>query len=181
MRRDDVLTLERLHALLDAYGGTPGRWPADERAAAERLILTSAAARGAYEEARALDRLLAEDEPVAPPSPALAARVLSGAPAPRPQRRWRRALVAVVPLATAAAVALWVTTARGPGERIGAPSPVAVGDWESPTDVLLDPLGVDVSANVPSVGCADSMLGCPAVDDAAQPYSLQRATGRILA
>ncbi|MEX2200447.1 MAG: hypothetical protein WD711_03560 [Dongiaceae bacterium] len=35
------MTRERLHTILDAYGADAARWPADERAAAERLLAAS--------------------------------------------------------------------------------------------------------------------------------------------
>jgi hypothetical protein len=57
---------------------------------------------------------------------------------------------------------------------------VTLGESASPTDVLLEPYGVDVYATVPSVGCSDSLLGCPEVDDTGGPYS-HRSVGRLRA
>ena len=42
---------------------------------------------------------------------------------------------------------------------------VGLGEYASPTDYLLDPYGVDVSESLPSLGCDDSTLGCPSLDD----------------
>lgn len=48
---------------------------------------------------------------------------------------------------------------------------VALGELTSPTDALLEPIAIDVSSAMPSVGCADSTLGCPKVEGAVDPYS----------
>lgn len=50
--------MDRLTALIDAYGADPKRWPADERAAGLLLLATSAEARAYAHEAEALDALL---------------------------------------------------------------------------------------------------------------------------
>jgi hypothetical protein len=44
--------------------------------------------------------------------------------------------------------------------------------------VLLEPYGIDVSDVVPSIGCADSELGCPRVPTV-RPYSQRRASTRF--
>jgi len=168
--------LARLEHLLAAYGATPARWPTAERDAALRLLERSAAARALRDEAAELDRLL-DAVPSDPPSAALARRVLAAAPTRRVARVWRRTLAAAVPLAAAAAVALWLTT-REPVPT--APTSLALGEYTSPTDVLLEPYGPDVYATVPSIGCADSVLGCPDVPTA-EPYSERRASGRARA
>jgi hypothetical protein len=62
-----LMTLERLNTILEAYGASPARWPADERAAAEAMIASSDAARAAFAEAARLDAML---DRAAPPPPA---------------------------------------------------------------------------------------------------------------
>jgi len=61
-----LMTMERLHTLLDAYGASPSRWPAAEREAAEAMIAASDGARAAFAEAAHLDAMLDQ----APPPPA---------------------------------------------------------------------------------------------------------------
>jgi len=176
-----TITLDRLRVLLEAYGASPERWPDDERTDAERLLEESAAARTLWEDAAQLDRLL-DAVPVSPPSPELVGRVLATAPRPRQARTWRGVVAAAVPLAAAAAVMLWIRTERQPARPAVATIPtVAVGEYESPTDVLLGGYTMDVSDTVPSVGCADSTLGCPRVDGATDPYSRRQAPRRSLA
>lgn len=175
--RPPDVTIERLRALLDAYGAAPERWPEDERAAAEALVAQSAAARAFREEAAALDRAL-DTVPSAPPSPLLAARVLATAPRPRPTRAWRRALLAAVPLAAAAVVTLWIAVDRESERRAPDTTLPEVGEYAGLTDALLEPYAVDVSAAVPSFGCADSDLGCPNVDAADRPFSQRQVIRR---
>ena len=52
------MTLPELEILLEAFGGSPRRWPAGRRQAAERLIARDSDARRALAEAVAVDRLL---------------------------------------------------------------------------------------------------------------------------
>ena len=75
----ETMTLERLRALIAAYGGKPARWPAAERAAAEALLARSPEARAALAEAEPIDSLL-DAVPALAPSPALRAAVLAGMP-----------------------------------------------------------------------------------------------------
>jgi len=75
----ETMTLERLRALIAAYGGKPSNWPAAERAAAEALLARSPEARAALAEAEPLDTLL-DAVPALAPSPALRAAVLAGMP-----------------------------------------------------------------------------------------------------
>jgi hypothetical protein len=161
------ITQERLEQLLDAYGAAPERWPSAERAAAEHLIARSPAARACWDEAAALDRAL-DALPAEQPDPRLAARVLAAAPRgrrPTRARAWRRVLVAAVPLAAAAALTLWVMTEPQPGTQTLDIPLASLGTYESATDALLDTYGVDVYATVPSIGCADSTLGCTDIDE----------------
>ena len=52
------MTLQRLQAILAAYGAAPAHWPAAERAAVELLIAHSAEAARLVAQARDLDRAL---------------------------------------------------------------------------------------------------------------------------
>jgi len=71
------VNLARLAEILDAYGADPRRWPAEERAAVEKLIAESVDAGSLHADAAALDKLM--DLAIAPAaSPELMARVLAG-------------------------------------------------------------------------------------------------------
>ena len=61
------MSLERLRAILGAYGAAPERWPAAERTAAVLLLDCSEEARRAHAEAMRLDIVL--DHAKAPPPP----------------------------------------------------------------------------------------------------------------
>jgi hypothetical protein len=93
---------------------------------------------------------------------------------------WRRTLAAAIPLAAAAAVVLWLVSGQPehPGTDLTA---VAVGEYASPTDVLLGAYGIDVYAAVPSIGCSESTLGCPDVKASGEPVSRRQLTGRMRA
>jgi hypothetical protein len=98
---------ERYLQLLEAYGADWDRWPANERTAAERLVLASEAARLAREQARALDELL-DQAPSVEASNDLGARIheiprraaQSGSPVPR--RGWFGTVASGFALAAAA-------------------------------------------------------------------------------
>ena len=64
------MTTDRVRALLAAYGADTGRWPAAERAAAERLLAEDPALAADLAEARAFDSLL-DELPAPAPNPAL--------------------------------------------------------------------------------------------------------------
>lgn len=82
-------TLQRLHALIDAYGADRRRWPDAERAPAQALLDASADARAALQRARLLDAQLDLLQPPAP-APGLRERILARA---TPRRRpWRTVL-----------------------------------------------------------------------------------------
>ncbi len=162
-----ALTLVELQRLLDAHGTDARDWPADTWEAASALVARSAEARAAWDEAAALDRMLVALPPTEPSSD-LVERVLATGPSPRVPARWRHAAAALVPLAAAAALAVWLVSA--PSAPVLAPravdlTSVGLGEYASPTDYLLDPYGVDVSESLPSLGCDDSTLGCPSLDD----------------
>jgi hypothetical protein len=167
---------KRLSELLAAYGASPERWPEPEREAARRLVESSAEAAALAKEAAALDRVL-DAVTIEPPSLSLAHRVLATAPRRRVRRRW--AAFVAVPFAAAAAIVLWLATRQEPASQL-AVIPDTIGEYTSPTDVLLEPWGGDAYATLPSVGCADSALGCPKVDGAVQPVS-DRGSRRLRA
>lgn len=75
------MTVTRLAAILDAYGGEARRWPAAERAAAEALLTASPEARGLLAEVTRLDQMLSA-APAPEPSAALRAAILQAAPKP---------------------------------------------------------------------------------------------------
>ncbi|HXJ33585.1 MAG TPA: hypothetical protein VMS22_06035 [Candidatus Eisenbacteria bacterium] len=158
------MTPERLRELLDAYGAAPARWPEAERVAGSDLIAASAAARALSDGAAALDRVL-DAATTSLPSQGLAARVLAGVPRRRP-RPWRAGLMAAFSLAAAAALAIWLRTHSESARETATISTIALGAYESPTDVLLEPFGLALYTSIPSIGCYDSALGCPRIDTA---------------
>jgi hypothetical protein len=124
-----LMTTDRLKTLLEAYGASPARWPAEERAAAEAMIASSEAARAAFAEAAILDSLL---DQAAPPPPVdrlgwrlrgigpKAEAVMASAP---PRRSWVIGLAraAAVLLAVAGGVAIGVALPdRNAGETVAA-------------------------------------------------------------
>lgn len=171
------MTLERLRTLLDAYGASPERWPPAERERALVLLAESTEARRLRDAARGLDALL-DLVPARQPSPVLVERTLAGAPAGRRHRRHRyarrwRIAAALVPLAAAAAAALWLLPQRTPAPA--EPVRYAIEDlgvYTTPTDVLLQALGVDVLRSAPVLGCVNNGLACPIADVAAERHSL---------
>lgn len=95
---------DRFRQIIEAYGADPKRWPAEERAAAERLALERADAHALLQEALALDRALALAAEDLPPPELLSRRVLkqfSSAVRPVFDRRalWALAACAVFGLA----------------------------------------------------------------------------------
>jgi anti-sigma-K factor RskA len=84
------MTLERLRAVIEAYGTGTARWPAAEREPAAALVAESAAARALLAEAALLDELL-DAVPAVAPTPAMRAAILAAAPRAkaRPGDGWR--------------------------------------------------------------------------------------------
>jgi hypothetical protein len=166
MMSASTMTLDRLRELLDAYGASPERWPPAERSAAAALLSESNAARGLRDEAARLDALL-DLVPARQPSHQLIERALAGAPNDPRQARWRRVAIVAVPLAAAAAaVVVWLMPQRQPANTPETPQYAIedLGVYTTPTDVLLDLPGFDLSASAPVVGCVDNGLGCPLTD-----------------
>lgn len=174
--RPRSITLERLAELLDAYGGAPERWPDAERAAAQRLVDESVGARTLWEKALHLDRVI-DALPSQPPSSSLHAQVLAAMPHRRVARLWPRRVMIAVPAAAAAALMLWLAIGRQPARQVNVAA-LRIGEYTSPTDVLLEPFAIDMSSTVPSVGCSDSILGCPNIDAADGLDAPRRVTGR---
>lgn len=170
----DVMTLERLATLLDAYGAHPERWPTAERDAALALLDRSPEARRLRDQAGALDALL-DRAPGATPSPDLGRRVLAGAPRPavvrrRPARSVRAG--AAVALAAAASLVVWLGTRTATTPSLDPAAVAQLGDYDVPTDGLLSALGADAETG-PLLGCDDPDVGC---DDADLTTSKPTAT-----
>jgi hypothetical protein len=89
-RKDtEEMTLDRFAQIVEAYGGSPRRWPEGERDEAEQLMERSAEARAIVERCAGLDALL-DEAPGLEPSRALRDRILAAAPAAR--RSWAETL-----------------------------------------------------------------------------------------
>jgi anti-sigma-K factor RskA len=86
----EKMTLERLRAVIDAYGTSAQRWPETERAAAAALLAESAEARALATAAAPLDELLDAVPGITPTAPMRAA-ILAAAPRGRLRRGegWR--------------------------------------------------------------------------------------------
>lgn len=86
-----MMTLDRLTALADAWGGDLRRWPVADRAAAERLLVTDPGARAVLDAATAFDTLLSTS-PQPRATAALRDQVITAAARaglkPRPARRF---------------------------------------------------------------------------------------------
>jgi hypothetical protein len=204
MERDDRAALERLRDILDAYGGDPERWPDAERRAALDLLARSAEARRLCDEALRLDAAL-DLLPAAQPSPGLEERVIAAAQraaqdavrrtpvvslaeargrrdASGPPRRGL--LLAALPLAAAAALALYVArtertepsqvakgghpaasaaaggdAASAPREASEAELVAALGSYRAPNDGLSELAGGGYDAD-PWRSCSEGDLGC---------------------
>jgi len=109
------MNLERFTAIVDAYGGSPSRWPDAERAAALAFMQTSPEAQRLADEAEALDSLLDLPE-TAPVTRELQERLLARAPTanmakpafnPRGNFGWSRWIPAV---AVACSLVLGIAT-----------------------------------------------------------------------
>jgi anti-sigma-K factor RskA len=86
----EKMTPERLRAVIESYGTSSARWPAEEREAAVALLAESAAARALAAVAAPLDVLL-DAVPAITPTPAMRVAILALAPraAQRPGDGWR--------------------------------------------------------------------------------------------
>ena len=86
----EKMTLERLRAVIESYGTSTARWPAEERETAAALLAESAAARALMTAAAPLDALL-DVVPAVTPTAAMRAAILVLAPraAQRPGDGWR--------------------------------------------------------------------------------------------
>jgi|GEM_PF-1033646 len=159
MTADGTIGIERLAKLLDAYGARPERWPDAERALALALLARSAEARALRAGAARLDALL-ERLPEAAPSAGLADRIVRAA-APRGRRLpgW-----AVVPLAAAAALALWLVVPRAPRPALGPSAVAQLGEYRTPTDALLAASDLDPDDVVPDFGCDAPDVDCGDAD-----------------
>ncbi|MBX3507885.1 MAG: hypothetical protein KF714_03810 [Parvibaculum sp.] len=126
------ISLERFAAIVDAYGASPMRWPADERGAAEALLAFSADARALLDEARMLDGVLAA-APVEVPSDALVARLMAARPRPatpvpagKPRSIFRELISAIWPYGSPAIPAGALAASIMLGIALGSVSEIAV-------------------------------------------------------
>lgn len=126
------ISLERFAAIVDAYGASPMRWPADERGAAEALLAISADARALLDEARMLDGVLAA-APVEAPSDALVARLMAARPRPatpvpagKPRSIFRELISAIWPYGSPAIPAGALAASIMLGIALGSVSEIAV-------------------------------------------------------
>jgi anti-sigma factor RsiW len=81
----DTMTLDRLRAIVAAYGADPAHWPTAERAAAEALLARSGAAHALLADAVGLDAAL-DSIPAFEPTAAVRRAILAAAP--RPATPW---------------------------------------------------------------------------------------------
>jgi len=160
---------QRLEQVLEAYGASPDRWPDEDRAALLSLLETSDRGRALRDEAARLDALLDSGAEIAPPSNEVFERILGAAPEAPGRQAGDRATwrwVALIPVAAAAGLALWmaggptrsaVETPADPSMQIALTD---LGIYTTPTDVLLEIDGFDPLASVPTYDCDDSDWGC---------------------
>jgi hypothetical protein len=167
------MSLDRLRALLEAYGADPDRWPPEERNAALALLAQTPEAQRWRDASARLDALL-DQAPAYGGSPALIARILAATPAPAPttirtppanRRLTRRlrawpAIASAIPLAAAAALVLWLSTkpSHGP-ERVNV-NLAEIETYETATDALLDAPSLQALDRLPTFGCTGSGFGC---------------------
>jgi len=125
---DETLSIERFEALVAAYGADLSRFPAHQRAAAERTLKTSARARELLAREAELDAAL-----VGLPEPELSpqlARRLAEVPLRAPQRRFGLPSIR------------WLV----PG--FGWAAALSFGLWLGMTEVSEDAVGADESAEL---------------------------------
>jgi hypothetical protein len=138
-----LMTMERLNTILDAYGASPARWPAEERVAAEAMIAASDEARAAFAGAARLDAML-DQAAAPPPADRLGWRLRGIGPRPeqivaavaRPRTSWmgNLARAAAVVLAIAGGIAIGVAL---PERQSDQPQEVAFTDGDFATQVPL--------------------------------------------
>lgn len=125
MTSETPLTLAAFQDMLDAFGADPRRWPADRRAAAQSLLGTSAEARLAVHEARALDAVLSAAPRAPAPDAATAARIAAVAIGVAPRQSNTQRSAPQSSKAESNVVAL--DSRRGAVALVGAERDVAVG------------------------------------------------------
>jgi hypothetical protein len=173
MDHPSTMSLERLRALLDAYGANPDRWPPEERAAALALLEQSPQAQRWRDASARIDALL-DHAPGFEVSATLIDRILAAAPTPAPSanrtpppyrhitrrvRTWRT-LAAALPLAAAAVLVLWVLNKPSQSPERSNVTLAEIETFDVPTDALLDVPSVEALDRVPTFGCAGGGLGC---------------------
>jgi hypothetical protein len=164
------MSLDRLRAILQAYGAEPDRWPPDERSAALALLSHTPEAQRWRDASGRLDALL-DQAPSHRGSSALTARILAAIPArttirtaslnrrlARRIRVWPAIRIAI-PLA-AAALVLWLVSKPPEGPELAHVAYAEIGTYQTPTDVLLDLPSVRALDGIPVFGCTAEGLGC---------------------
>lgn len=173
MNHPSTMSLERLRALLDAYGANPDRWPPQERAAALALLEQSPEAQRWRDASARIDALL-DHAPGFEVSATLIDRILAAAPTPAPsanrtpppyrhttRRVWAwRIIAAAAPLAAAAVLVLWVLNKPSQTPERANVTLAEIETFDVPTDALLDLPSVQALDRVPTFGCAGGGLGC---------------------
>lgn len=160
------MTLERLTAIIDAYGANPERWPDAERAGGLALLARSPEARAVRDAAAMLDALL-DRVPAAASDPELAERVIAQAPRAKvvPLRPKRRLMpVAAVALAAAATLAVWLVRRPAPVPTLDPAIVAELGEYETPTDALASSSDFETVGDVPVFGCDDPDVDCGDAD-----------------
>ena len=167
------LDLDRFQAILEAYGASPDRWPAEDRARALSLLARSADAKRFHAAAERLDTVLDSAAPP-PPDAVFAERIRSlprhppgAAPAVREsgyavlRRIAAVLLVGLVGVAIGLAIPRGSTSGGGGADRAGpaaiAPAPAFEGEV-SVADLPVDGM---LGADAPD---ADGVLGLGLID-----------------
>ena len=167
------LDFDRFQAILDAYGASPDRWPAEERAPASKLLARSADAKRIHAAAEHLDSVL--DSAVPPPLDAAFAERIRGLPRREPETASaiRRsgfaalARIAAVLLVGLVGVAIGLAIPRG-GSSVGSEADRATPAASTPAPVFDGEISV---ADLPVDGFAgaeepdaDGTLGLGLID-----------------
>lgn len=152
MSNPNNMSLERLGEILDAFGASPNRWPADERTAAVLLLDGSEPARRAHAGAMHLDVVL-DQASAAPPSPELVKRIhglkpsrpamagwLFGRNGPRgPAAGWLQPAA----FAMTAVIGIFIGLAIPRGDTIMPAPPAGLTDAAPTLETALDPTLID--------------------------------------
>ena len=128
-----MMGLDRFRELMEAYGAEPGRWPANERGAAEVLLAQNSQAARLRDQAASVDALL-DRATLAPP--VIDAERLIASVTAEPQRTAE--IVTLRPARRAAPGAFWLkiaslAAAAAIGFLVGVSQLTGLGDPTTPT------------------------------------------------